>query len=160
MGIEVEIRPADRGDVSACLEAQAAHGDPYFSEGDYLHALKDGNAIFPVAEVEGEVVGYIMGFRVPTKQAEAGIHSTLVHPGHRSRGIGSRLVESFVREALGRGVEMIFAEVEDGPDRFYERCGFRKKIVWYSMVMRRRAKSPLCLWADVRLSGASHASDP
>ncbi len=99
MGIELRVRPAGKGDVAACLEAQAAHGDRYFTEGDYLHALGDVDAIFLAAEVEGRVVGYILGFRVPTKQGEAGIHSTLVPPQHRNRGIGSRLVEGFAEEA-------------------------------------------------------------
>ncbi len=37
---------------------------------------------------------------------------------------------------------MIFAEVEEGPDKFYERCGFRKEMVWYSMCLRRKQLEP------------------
>ena len=35
--------------------------------------------------------------------------------------------------AFRRGVKHVYAEVEDGPDRFYARCGFRKEYEWHSM---------------------------
>jgi len=34
-------------------------------------------------------------------------------------------------------VELIFAEVEEGPDKFYEKCGFKKVGVWYSMLLKK-----------------------
>jgi hypothetical protein len=29
----------------------------------------------------------------------------------------------------------IYAEVEAGPDRFYEKCGFKRGKIWYSMCL-------------------------
>ncbi len=61
----------------------------------------------------------------------------MVHRQHIQKGIGLLLVRSFAEHAFEQGVELIEAEVEEGPDKFYEKCGFKKTGVWYSMVLRK-----------------------
>lgn len=66
------------------------------------------------------------------------IQSTMVNADHGNKGIGSLLVGAFAAKAFGRGVKRVFAEVEDGPDRFYEKCGFRKAYEWHSMLLSKQ----------------------
>lgn len=132
------VREGITGDVPACLEASASRGDTFFSEKDFLNALKDKDAIYLVAVLDGKVVGYIMGYVNPTKNDEAMVQSTMVHSGYGNRGIGSMLVKGFAGRAFDRGVKRVFAEVEDGPDRFYAKCGFEKAYEWHSMRLSRK----------------------
>ncbi len=137
LGMDLIIRAATAKDVEACLGAQAARGDAYFTADDHRRSLADLGAIFLRVEIDSRVVGYVVGFVVPTKATEAMVHSTPVHRAWRKRGIGRALVRGFVEEAGRRGVEVVFAEVEEGPDRFYGRCRFKQEMVWRSMVLRR-----------------------
>jgi ribosomal protein S18 acetylase RimI-like enzyme len=133
----ITIRKAELGDVPFCLEVQASQEDSTFSEHDFRSSIADKNVIFLVAEQSQRVVGFILGFIIPTKRIEATIHSTMVHRQHVQKGIGSLLVRSFAEAAFEQGVELIEAEVEEGPDKFYEKCGFKKVMVWHSMVLKK-----------------------
>ena len=132
------VRQATDGDISACLEVSVSRKDAFFQERDFLRALKDEDAIYLVAEADGKVVGYIMGYVNPTKNDEVMIQSTMVHADYRNRGVGSMLVKSLADRAFNRGVKHVYAEVEDGPDRFYARCGFRKEYEWHSMRLSKK----------------------
>lgn len=134
----LSIRKAEGKDASFCLDVQASREDSTFSEQDYLNSISNPNAIFLVAEHDRRAIGFILGFIVPTKNAEAIIHSTMVHASYSHRGIGSNLVRRFVEIAFEGGVQEIFAEVEEGPDKFYEKCGFRKVAMWHSMRLKKR----------------------
>jgi ribosomal protein S18 acetylase RimI-like enzyme len=131
------VRPGESGDIAACLEIETADGNVFFLDGDFRRALVDRDAIFLVAEVRDSVIGFVFGFVLPTKPSEAMIHATVVHPRQRHRGVGTALVNAFALEAFNRRVRVVFAEVETGPDRFYEACGFRKEAVWNSYAVRR-----------------------
>jgi len=102
-----------------------------------MKALGDGDAIYLVAEEKGMVVGFTLGYINPTKNEEAMIQSTMVHADYGNIGIGSSLVKALADTAFGRGARHVFAEVEDGPDRFYEKCGFRRAHEWHSMQLSR-----------------------
>jgi len=131
------IRKAEFRDIPFCLEVEASHEDSTFSEHDFRNSITDSNVIFLVAEQNQKVMGFILGFIVPTRRREATIHSTMVHKQHCQKGIGSALVRNFAKLAFEQGVELIFAEVEDGPDKFYEKCDFKKTMIWYSMILKK-----------------------
>ena len=132
-----KIRAADEGDIESCLTIETADGNVFFLDGDFRRALVDRNTIFLVAELRGSVVGFVFGFVLPTKPTEAMVHATVVHPAQRHHGVGTALVNGFALEAFNRRVRVVLAEVETGPDRFYESCGFRKEAVWNSYALRR-----------------------
>jgi ribosomal protein S18 acetylase RimI-like enzyme len=134
-----KLRPASDSDIAACLEVEMTEGNLFFLDGDFRRALSDRNTIFLVAELASGVVGFALGFVLPTKPSEAMIHATMVRKTDRHRGIGTALVNAFALEAFNRRAKVIFAEVETGPDRFYERCGFQKEAVWNSYALRREA---------------------
>jgi len=131
------IRKGEFRDIPFCLEVEASQGDSTFSEHDFRNSIIDPNVIFLVAEQKQRVVGFILGFIVPTRRREATIHSTMTYRHHIRKGIGSSLVRNFAELAFEQDVELIFAEVEEGPDKFYEKCGFRKVMVWHSMLLRK-----------------------
>jgi len=132
----VAIRKAVPEDIPSCLGIEASQGDNTFSGDDFRNSITEPNAIFLVAEQSRQVVGFILGYIVPTRRREAAIHSTMVDKQHEKKGIGSSLVLDFARLAFGQGVELVYAEVETGPDKFYEKCGFKKSAVWYSMFLK------------------------
>ena len=134
---KVTIRKAVFKDIPLCLEVEASQEDNTFSEHDFHNSITDSDVIFLVAEEKGRVTGFILGFIVPTRRKEAMIHSTMVHRQYSRKGIGSLLVKTFAKSAFMQGVESIFAEVEEGPDKFYEKCGFRKVMVWHSMLLKK-----------------------
>lgn len=133
----ITIRKAELGDVPFCSEVEASQENSTFSEHDFRNSIIDPNVIYLVAEQNQQVIGFILGFIVPTRRREATIHSTMTHRQYSQKGIGSSLVRKFAEHAFEQGVELIFAEVEDGPDKFYEKCGFKKVGVWYSMLLRK-----------------------
>ena len=131
------IRKAVPNDIPLCLGVQASRNDGFFKESDYENSVGNPLAIFLVAEVRSKVVGYVLGYVNPTKHQEALIQSTMVHASHGNRGIGSSLVRGLTDVAFDElGVTTIYAEAEKGPDRFYQKCGFRQAHVWSSMRMR------------------------
>lgn len=135
----VTVRTAGDSDISACLDVETKDGNVFFLDGDFRRALADRNTIFLVAERASRTIGFVIGYVVPSKQTEAIIHATVVLPAQRHLGVGTALVNAFALEAFNRRVRVIFAEVETGPDRFYERCGFRKEAVWNSYALRRES---------------------
>lgn len=68
-----------------------------------------------VAEVAGEVAGFIMGelslggFGIP--ESTASVDSIGIATGFGKRGVGSALIESFIRNARVAGVEKLYTRV-------------------------------------------------
>src|SRR6185436_17491388 len=48
-----------------------------------------------IAEENGEVMGFLLGFVAPTSPKVAYVHLVGIHPDHRRRGVGKELYEQF-----------------------------------------------------------------
>ncbi len=66
--------------------------------------------------------------------------SGAVHPAHRARGLGVRLLRWSIREARGVSVQLRSESVTAELERLAVRCGFTK--VFGELVMRRPARRP------------------
>jgi ribosomal protein S18 acetylase RimI-like enzyme len=85
-----------------------------------------------VAEVDGEVVGFIEGsVQIASRLVEmpslAVIHSAWVEPAHRRKGLGRALVEAFVGAAQASGTRVVEVSTLalDGPaNAFWRGVGF------------------------------------
>ena len=83
-----------------------------------------------VAEVDGEVAGYVVLRRdspMPSHAHVLKIGGLAVGPGHQRQGIGDLLVNAAVEEARRRGARKLSLRVlgsNPGARRLYERCGF------------------------------------
>ena len=55
------IRLATTQDIPDCLEASASRKDIFFTKEDFVRALDDSNAIYPVAEEDGKLQVSLLG---------------------------------------------------------------------------------------------------
>ena len=87
----------------------------------FYETCSDG---FIVAEVNGFVVGFVVGF--PAREDTGRIFSLAVHPLYQNRGIGSALFQEIIDVFRKSGVSEIVLEVRTGnlkARRFYEKHG-------------------------------------
>jgi GNAT superfamily N-acetyltransferase len=148
--VNVEVRQATADDVPAIagLEQELvrgdAPGDPYLVrpldrhevEAQYRSLIAADWAVCLVAVHDGDVVGYLSGGRKdspkwrPVEATE--IHALYLKEAFRSQGIGTRLIDAFVRWSKQRGAEVVEVGAFAANTRavaFYERAGFRPTLV-------------------------------
>ena len=80
-----------------------------------------------IAEDEGEVIGFLLGFSVPSIPRVAYVHLVGIHPDHRRRGVGKRLYETFEARARLAGDSRLKAITNvgnDGSVAFHRALGF------------------------------------
>jgi predicted GNAT superfamily acetyltransferase len=80
-----------------------------------------------VAEKEGEIVGFIIGFLSPAYSDEAYIHFVGIHPNHRNEGIGRLLYKHFFDIVRHKGrsiVHCVTSPVNQRSINFHQRMGF------------------------------------
>lgn len=84
-----------------------------------------------VCEVDGKVVGYLMGdvyfgeFGIP--EASATIDTLGVHPGQQERGIASEMLDQFMMNMKAAGVKKVYTLVnwdDFGLEKFFSRNRF------------------------------------
>ncbi len=95
--------------------------DPYY----YMQFYETCPDSFMVAEVEGIVVGYVVGFR--TIEGSGRVFSLAVDPKYQNIGIGGALLNDLLTIFKKGGVSDVVLEVRSGnikAQRFYERHGF------------------------------------
>ena len=147
------IRPATDSDIDyiasmiARLKTLNEEFDESFKVVDNLisvaktyieESLRSDNVIVLVADVGGQVVGFIRVelrsriFYKPTLKAV--ITEIYVKPSYRRRGVGRLLVEAAAEEARKRGASLIAAEFPLAnvmAKTFYEKLGFKELQVEY-----------------------------
>ena len=80
-----------------------------------------------IAEDEGEVIGFLLGFVAPKEPPVAYIHLVGIHPDHRRRGVGKQLYDAFTERARSAGATRLKAITtvgNEGSARFHEALGF------------------------------------
>ncbi len=130
------IRKGNKGDAKRCVAI--LDKEEHLNERDFSISSKDNDVLFLVAEKNKKVLGYILGFIVPTKRTEALIHETRVDKKERSKGIGKKLVDIFCKEMFKKGVEIVYAEIEHQHLKFYrDACGFNEPKKWIEVAKRK-----------------------
>jgi predicted GNAT superfamily acetyltransferase len=79
------------------------------------------------AERDGELAGFLVGFRSQSRPAEAYIHFVGVHPRERGSGLGRQLYERFFAAVRARDcllVRAVTSPVNSGSIQFHQRMGF------------------------------------
>lgn len=130
------IRPLRRADVAAMIEidelAFKRNRSNYFERkaADSLDPARAMNTSL-VCEVDGKLVGFIMGavysgeFGVP--ESTATIDTLGVHPEARGRGVASELLDQFITNMREVGVRRLYTLVnwsEFDLERFFARHKF------------------------------------
>ena len=78
-----------------------------------------------VAEEDGELAGFVCGFRSQTFDDEAYIHFVGVNPAHRAAGVGRSLYEQFFAAVEPRTtVRCVTAPVNERSVAFHQAMGF------------------------------------
>jgi ribosomal protein S18 acetylase RimI-like enzyme len=81
-----------------------------------------------VAEDDGAVVGFLVGFVSPSVSAQAYVHFAGVHPAFRRRGVASALYRRFFSVVAAQGcrtVRCVTSPVNQDSVSFHRRLGFR-----------------------------------
>ncbi|HQR26776.1 MAG TPA: GNAT family N-acetyltransferase [Nocardioides sp.] len=133
----IRIRPAEPpdDDTLAAIDADTwsplvtpaparAPGEPFFT------AWTSPEDVL-VAEVDGQVAGYVMlhqSLPLPSHAHVLELNGLAVAPGHQGQGLGRRLVEAAQQEARRRGATKLTLRVlapNARARRLYEAAGFR-----------------------------------
>ena len=125
------IRKATKEDSEACMRLFELDNEKYWEISDFRSSAGHADVIFLVAEENSRIVGYVLGFVNPTKREQAMLVETRVHREERGRGIGTKLVDAFCREAFAKGSKAVDALIEPQHLKFYrDACGFREVHTW------------------------------
>jgi ribosomal-protein-alanine N-acetyltransferase len=121
----VYLRPAADADIPAVVAVDRAAFTPHWwhsEETVYRRAAR--SPLFSVAEIEGNVIGYVEGeIRLPA----AHLNRIAVHPAHQGRGVGRRLLEDTLLTFWQNGVERVTLNTQADnrySQRLYRRFGF------------------------------------
>jgi len=132
------IRKAKVDDAKHCFELFTSDKEQYWEVEDFEKSATNDDVIFFVAERDSKIIGYIIGFIVPTKRAEATIHETRVHESERQKGIGTKLVDAFCEEAFKMGAKIVLIEIAPEDLKFYgDACGFKEVNKWIEVAKKK-----------------------
>ncbi len=95
--------------------------------------LTHPEAFIAVAEAEGEIMGYVLGFEHLTFFANgrvASVEEIMVAEAFRRRGVGRRLMEAFEAWAVGREAKMIALATRRAAE-FYETQGYEESAIYF-----------------------------
>ena len=98
--------------------------DPMFFYEFGEHAL--------VAELDGQVIGFLLGVMVPAPSATGYVHLVGIHPDHRRRAVGKRLYSQFTERCRAAGMKRLKSLASaghEGPAAFHESMGFESTEV-------------------------------
>ncbi|UCG58522.1 MAG: GNAT family N-acetyltransferase [Phycisphaerales bacterium] len=132
----LEVRWANEQDVADLLTVEEKcftvyyYGQYKFGENDFRDYLGNARCIFLVAVLKSRPIGYVAGsIALSRTQGIAHVDSIGVRPKAQKKGVGSRLLRSFVREAQDRHCKVVMLEVatanEDGL-AFFAKHQFRE----------------------------------
>ena len=120
------IRPMKEDDVKGVAEVEKACFASPWSEQSLREELENENAHFFVADINGEIVGYMGTISV---FGECSVTNIAVKEKHRGKGIASFLLERVIISSAFNEDEFITHEVRQSNTpaiSLYEKYGFRK----------------------------------
>lgn len=132
---QIRIRPLDEMDISAIVGIDEQIGGAYRPEvwerriGYYLRRDPETSV---VAEVEGRVVGFMLG---EVRSGEFGLEEPTgwievlgVDPGHRGRALGRQMAEALLQHFRERGAHSVRTLVDEESEElrsFFSSVGFQ-----------------------------------
>ena len=134
----MKIREATIRDGESCLRLSQQEKEHYWSKQNFLRSVKDEDVVLMVAEEEGRVIGYSLGFVIPTKRIEALLHETRVDLRFRGEGIGTKLVDAVCEGLFSLGVDVVYAMIAPKHKLFYiGSCYFKETGKWVEVARKR-----------------------
>lgn len=125
--MEIMIRLAEERDISPIAEIEKECFTNPESENSVREVL-EGRPVYEayVAELDGEVVGHTLTM---STCGDEDILSVAVRPSFRRMGIGKKLMDNIIDDAVKNGIESVFLEVRRSnvaAITLYENAGFFK----------------------------------
>jgi [ribosomal protein S18]-alanine N-acetyltransferase len=126
---EILFRPLIEIDLPAVLAIEEASFPSPWSHAAFLHELNNPHSCLTVAEQDGTVIGYLCCWYVAD---EIQILDVAVHPEHRRKGVGERLLHHALttgrmRDASSANLEVRRSNV--AAIALYEKFGFREVAI-------------------------------
>ncbi len=137
------VRPVRSDELDKVMRINLETLPENYSREFYLYIYRGWPDLFLVAEVDGEVVGYIMcrvergysefsRFFKPVRKGH--VISIAVLPGYRRMGIGTALMKKALLRMAERGVDEVYLEVRISnipAINMYKKLGFRiMRTLW------------------------------
>lgn len=123
---QLRIRPMRLADVEQVLAIERQSFRTAWSRDAFVHEIHYEDIARPlVAELDGEVVGYITAWFV---RDEIHITNLAVSPKHRRKGIADALLRTILDMGRREGYRFVYLEVRRSnlpAIRLYEKWGFR-----------------------------------
>jgi GNAT superfamily N-acetyltransferase len=120
----METRPATKADYDAIVSnIDTWWGGPSTALAHPIFFYELGK-LARVAELEGQMVGFLLGFSV---DHTGYVHLVGIHPEHRRKGVARTMYESFERDCVALGAKRLKAITtlgNDGSLRFHEALGW------------------------------------
>ena len=142
---EVIFRRMREGDAPSAARMEAACSREAWSAGAFVSAVRDENALYLVAEREGQLVGCC---GIWQSLEEGDICNVAVEQSCRRKGIGEAMLTELMRLAKQRGVKDFTLEVRSGNEaaiRLYEKLGFQMEGIRKGFYSNPR-EDALILW--------------
>lgn len=120
------IRPMTEEDINGVAEVEKECFASPWSEKSLSEELENGNAYFFVADINGEIAGYMGTISV---FGECSVTNIAVREKHRNKGIASSLLQRAILNSIFLGDEFITLEVRKSNTpaiSLYEKFGFSK----------------------------------
>ena len=121
----IYLRPAADADIPAVVAVDRGAFTPHWWHSEETMYRRAARSLhFSVAEIEGNVIGYVEGeIRLPT----AHLNRIAVHPSHQGRGVGRGLLNNTLLTFWQNGVERVTLNTQADnrySQRLYRRFGF------------------------------------
>ncbi|WP_374581606.1 N-acetyltransferase family protein [Frankia sp. CiP3] len=133
--MDIYFRTLGSDDISALRQVGRLYLDVFDEEGPVLddaylrHLLEEGRALFFVAEAQGEVIGAVTAYMLPSvygAYSEMYMYDMAVASAHQRQGIGGRLLTYIKQYCQAAQVKTLFVQA-DTPDtearNFYRNNG-------------------------------------
>jgi GNAT superfamily N-acetyltransferase len=138
----VSVRPSVPGDEAAVLALAADMAtsftvEPGSFQRSFAEVLASATAVLLVAEVDGAVSGYVLGFIHPAFYANgrvAWVEEIAVASALRRHGIGALLMEEFEVEARSAGTRVVALATRRAAD-FYLALGYDESAAYFRKLL-------------------------
>jgi [ribosomal protein S18]-alanine N-acetyltransferase len=123
--VRVHIRWMIRRDMAEVLEIERKSFEFPWSEEDFIRCLRQRNCIGMVAEIDDQVVGFMI---YELHKTRLHILNFAVHPDQRRRHAGAQMVEKLIGKLSSQRRNRILLEVREtnlAAQVFFRSAGFR-----------------------------------
>lgn len=122
--MNILVRKMTKEDIPQVADLEKAAFSVPWNEQGFADALSQERNIFSVAEHEGKVIGYCGMY---TAADEGEITNVAVAEQFRKNGVGSRIIDYMIKQAVDMGIERIYLEVRlsnEAAQGLYRKYGF------------------------------------